>query len=41
MDSKILSTDEVRKKWIDFFQQKGYQVISPVSLIPHEDPSLL
>lgn len=41
MSSKILSTYEVRKKWLDFFQQKGYQIIKPVSLIPHEDPSLL
>ena len=38
--SKI-STNEVRKKWLDFFQQKGYYLLEPVSLIPQNDPSLL
>jgi len=41
MNSKVLSTNEIRKKWLDFFQQKGYHLIEPASLIPHNDPSLL
>ena len=35
------STNEVRKKWLDFFQQKGYHLLGPVSLVPQNDPSLL
>jgi alanyl-tRNA synthetase len=37
----VFSTNEVRKKWLDFFQQKKYHLIEPVSLIPQNDPSLL
>ena len=38
---KISSTDEIRKKWLDFFQQRGYCPIEPASLVPQNDPSLL
>ena len=38
---KVFSTNEVRKKWLDFFQQKNYHLIEPASLIPQNDPSLL
>jgi alanyl-tRNA synthetase len=38
---KTLSTNEIRKKWLDFFQQKGYYFIKPASLVPQNDPSLL
>lgn len=39
--SKLQTTDEIRKKWLDFFQQKGYHFIEPTSLIPQDDFSLL
>ena len=31
----------VRQSWLDIFQQKGYHLLKPVSLIPQNDPSLL
>ncbi|RHZ36689.1 alanine--tRNA ligase-related protein [endosymbiont GvMRE of Glomus versiforme] len=37
----VISTNEVRKKWLSFFQQKGYYLLEPVSLVPQNDPSLL
>ena len=37
----VISANEVRKKWLDFFQQKGYYFIEPASLVPQNDPSLL
>jgi alanyl-tRNA synthetase len=35
------TTNYVRKSWLDIFQQKGYYLLKPVSLIPQNDPSLL
>src|SRR4051794_10919893 len=35
------TTNYVRQSWLDVFQQKGYHLINPVSLIPENDPSLL
>lgn len=32
---------DIRKKYLDFFKSKGHAVISPASLIPENDPSLL
>ncbi|KLL05050.1 MAG: alanyl-tRNA synthetase [Mycoplasmataceae bacterium RV_VA103A] len=31
----------VRQSWLDIFQQKGYRLLEPASLIPQNDPSLL
>lgn len=38
---KNLSTNEIRKMWLDFFTKKQHHFLEPVSLIPVEDPSLL
>ena len=35
------TTNYVRQSWLDIFQQKGYHLIEPSSLIPQDDPSLL
>jgi len=32
---------EVRKKFLEYFQDKGHQVVSSSSLIPEDDPTLL
>lgn len=35
------TTNYVRQSWLDIFHQKGYYLLEPSSLIPHNDPSLL
>ena len=35
------TTNYVRKSWLNIFQQKGYYLLEPASLIPQNDPSLL
>jgi alanyl-tRNA synthetase len=36
-----MTGDELRKKYLFFFEQKGHKVIPSSSLIPHGDPTLL
>ncbi len=36
-----MKTDELRKRYLDFFKSKGHQVFPSDSLIPKDDPSLL
>ena len=38
---KYLTTDEIRKRWIDFFVQQGHKSIASDSLVPQNDPSVL
>ncbi|MCE4046940.1 MULTISPECIES: alanine--tRNA ligase [Bacillaceae] len=38
---KVLTGAEIRRKFLDFFQEKGHSVEPSASLVPHEDPSLL
>lgn len=38
---KKLSTNEIRKIWLDFFASKGHGVEESASLIPNNDPTLL
>ncbi|QIN46984.1 alanine--tRNA ligase [Mycoplasma capricolum] len=38
---KKLSTNQIRKIWLDFFISKNHYFLEPVSLIPVDDPSLL
>ncbi len=40
-DMKYLSTNEIRKIWLDFWKSKGHYVEPSASLIPHNDPTLL
>lgn len=38
---KSLTGAEIRRKFLDFFKEKGHRVEPSASLVPHEDPSLL
>lgn len=38
---KKMSANEIRQSWIEFFQSKNHLWVAPVSLVPHNDPSLL
>jgi len=38
---KYLTGSEIRKMYLDFFQEKGHAVEPSAPLVPHEDPSLL
>lgn len=38
---KIINSNEIRKIWISFFQNKNHKIIDPSSLIPINDESLL
>ncbi|MCL2599355.1 MAG: alanine--tRNA ligase [Firmicutes bacterium] len=40
MDKNITS-EELRKKWLDFFASRGHAVIPSASLIPENDPTVL
>lgn len=37
----MISTIELRKKYLDFFKSKGHAVIASASLIPENDPTVL
>jgi alanyl-tRNA synthetase len=37
----MLSGNEIRSKFLKFFESKGHQVVRSASLVPHEDPTLL
>ena len=37
----MLSTDEIRKIYLDFFQEKGHTLVDSASLVPVNDPTLL
>jgi alanyl-tRNA synthetase len=37
----MISTSELRKKYLDFFKSKGHAVIPSASLIPENDPTVL
>ena len=38
---KYLSSNEIRRLWLDFFIKKGHLQIPSASLIPVNDPTLL
>ncbi|MFA6523182.1 MAG: alanine--tRNA ligase [Candidatus Peribacteraceae bacterium] len=38
---KALSTDQIRKAYLDFFQSKGHAVIPGAPLVPENDPTVL
>ena len=39
--SDTLSTNQIRKIYLDFFQEKGHTLVESASLVPVNDPSLL
>lgn len=36
-----MKSNEIRNRWLKFFEGKGHEVVSSASLVPHNDPSLL
>lgn len=36
---KKLSSLEIRKLWLEFWEEKGHLIIPSASLIPHDDPT--
>ncbi|MCE7627013.1 alanine--tRNA ligase-related protein, partial [Vibrio fluvialis] len=36
-----MSTDEVRRAFLSFFESKGHQIVDSSSLVPANDPTLL
>ena len=38
---QYLSTDEIRKRWIEFFVSKEHKHVASDSLVPQNDPSVL
>jgi alanyl-tRNA synthetase len=36
-----MKTDEIRSRFLDFFEKRGHRILPPDSLIPHNDPTLL
>lgn len=41
MEKDICSSEDLRKKYINFFLEKGHKVIDSASLLPENDPSVL
>ncbi|HVI79068.1 MAG TPA: alanine--tRNA ligase-related protein, partial [Candidatus Acidoferrum sp.] len=37
----MLTGSQVRRKFLDFFVQKGHREVHSSSLVPHNDPTLL
>ncbi len=37
----MLSTNEIRARFLRYFEEHGHQIVSSSSLIPHNDPTLL
>lgn len=37
----FMSTDEVRRAFLSFFESKGHQIVESSSLVPANDPTLL
>ncbi|MFD2172082.1 alanine--tRNA ligase [Tumebacillus lipolyticus] len=36
-----MKSSEIRKRWLQFFESKGHEVVPSASLVPYNDPSLL
>ena len=41
MATSPLTTNEVRKIYLDFFEEKGHPLVESASLVPLNDPTLL
>src|SRR5690349_3641171 len=40
-DSSAMKASQVRKTFLEFFEQRGHQVVASSSLVPANDPTLL
>lgn len=40
-NKKLLSSQEIRVMFLDYFSSKGHKILASSSLVPHGDPSLL
>ena len=38
---KWLSTNDIRKLWLDYFHERGHEIVPSSSLVPENDPTLL
>lgn len=38
---RFMTSEEIRKTWLNFFKERGHMIEPGASLIPHNDPSLL
>ncbi len=36
-----MKASDIRRKWLEFFAEKGHNIEPSASLVPHNDPSLL
>jgi len=36
-----MNSDQIRKRFLDFFQARGHRIIPSSPLVPHGDPTLL
>ncbi|HMB92412.1 MAG TPA: alanine--tRNA ligase [Rhodothermales bacterium] len=36
-----LSSEQIRKAFLDFFKERGHEIVPSASLVPHNDPTLL
>jgi alanyl-tRNA synthetase len=41
MEVDMLSGDQIREKFLKYFEQKGHTIVESASLVPHDDPTLL
>ncbi len=36
-----LTSEQIRQQFLDFFREKGHEIVRSASLVPHDDPTLL
>jgi alanyl-tRNA synthetase len=37
----VLSANQIRRQFLDFFEEKGHTIVPSASLVPHNDPTLI
>jgi alanyl-tRNA synthetase len=37
----MLSSNEIRKAFLDYFERTGHEIVASSPLVPHNDPTLL